>query len=641
LRRNLLLDRSAGAVVFFLLTAVAPTRAAPSGEVWLDGLDLRLVRQGWGSPGASRSVDGNALSIGGTGFARGVGTHARGAIEVDLAGGASRFEASVGVDDEVFWGLGSVVFRVEVDGKTVFQSGVMRRGMSAVPVSVGLAGARRLRLVVENAGNGIDFDHADWADARVVLAPGAGPVALVPPAPVGAPEVGPPPPVQPRLVGPAIAAVRPGADFLFLIPATGAAPITYGATGLPPGLTLDPARGIISGRIAAAGSYRVSLSATNARGTAQRWLEIVVGDHLALTPPMGWSSWYAGGFAVDEGLVRRVGDALVRTGLARHGYVYVNIDDGWQGPRGGPWNAIQPDPKFHDMSALTAALHARGLRAGIYSTPNDLAYSGRTGSKGHEADDARQFAAWGFDFLKYDWFPVSQASATTMHQALRATGRDVVLSLSNTMPPTIFGWTKDESETCRTTWDITDTWASLAFTGFQQGWYTRWAGPGHWNDPDNLMVGRLGLTTSDLHWSNLTPDEQRLQVSLWSLLAAPLILGGDPDALDDWTIGLLSNDEVIAVDQDRLGAEGERVAWQGFLGLREVWRKKLFDGTVAVGLFNRTGAAQTITAEWSAIGVAGPQPVRDLWAQKDLGVFTDRFTATVAPHGAVLVKIGR
>ena len=487
-----------------------------------------------------------------------------------------------------------------------------------------------------------------------------------PPPPLTPP---PAPAPTPRLNGPKVFGVHPGSPFLYTIPATGNQPITFSADDLPPGLTLDPATGRITGNIQlpidglTPANFNVTFHAKNAKGEATKKFRIIVGDQIALTPPMGWNSWNCWAGAVDEDKVLRAAKAMVASGLAQHGWTYINIDDTWQGARGGPFNAIQPNNKFTDMKALADGVHDLGLKVGIYSTPWITSYANHIGGSSDNpagnwtlvtqangrrnpqhalgrypfaTNDAKQWAAWGFDYLKYDWNPNDIPHVQEMADALRASGRDMVFSLSNAAP---FGNAADWarlSNAWRTTGDIRDNWRSMTSNGFSQNRWAPFSGPGHWNDPDMLVVGRVGWGPS-LHATNLTPDEQYTHISLWCLLASPLLLGCDLEQLDPFTVGLLTNDEVLDVDQDPLGKEATAVAGDNVS--YSVYAKPLDDGSLAVGLFNRGPEAYTLTVKWSDLSLTGPQLVRDLWRQKDLGTFTDQFSAPVPPHGVVLVRI--
>jgi alpha-galactosidase len=489
-----------------------------------------------------------------------------------------------------------------------------------------------------------------WADAYVVPVPGAKRL----PAPYLPPVEAPPAlaaaatPAAPALHGPRITGATPGRPFLFRIPATGAAPLTFSARGLPAGLALG-ADGVIRGALRDPGSHSVDITVRNAQGGAKRALVIEGGaDALARTPPMGWNSWNAWGPAVDQQKVLAAAEWLDRSGLAAVGYQYVVIDDAWMGPRDAAGH-LQPNEKFPDMRALAAAVHARGLKLGIYSSPGPRTCEDFTASYQHEAQDAATFAGWGVDFLKYDWcsyeeiakdhsLPELQKPYFVMRDALKGVDRDIVFSLCQYGYGDVWTWGADAGGNLwRSSGDLLDQWSNLESVGFRQSGRERWTRPGHWNDTDMLVVGTLGWGPS-LRPTRLTPNEQMLHLALWSLQAAPLFIGADLSKLDPLTLALLTNDDVLDVDQDPLGKAARRL-WQD--GRLEIWARPLADGTVAVGLFNRGLAPNKVTVPWNLIGRAGAQPVRDLWQRRDLGASRDSFTATVPRHGVVFIKVGK
>jgi alpha-galactosidase len=629
---------------------------APPNGLWLESLDLGRMSQEYGSPHAGRSVDNHPLRLKGVTYPHGIGTHARSELIVDLKGAATRFMAMAGLDEERA-GQGSVAFEVWVDGRKAASTPVLHGGDEPKFLSVDLAGAKRLVLVVDDGGDGITNDHADWAGALLILAPGA----TARPQAAGVADE-PPPPIhhlafgqvtgdapQPAIHGSRVVGATPGRPFLFLIPATGQGPLTFAARHLPAGLSLDPKTGIISGRLQDAGTTEVELSVRGPRGSARRTLTVVGGQHrLALTPPLGWNSWNVWAGAVDAAKVRAAADAMVSSGLAAHGFQYVNIDDTWEGKRDAS-GEITTNSKFPDMKALADYVHGKGLKLGIYSSPGPQTCAGFEGSYQHELQDARTYARWGIDYLKHDWCSYGriargnsreelQKPYRVMRAALDQADRDIVFSLCQYGMGNVWEWGAEVGGNCwRTTGDITDTWSSLQSIGFNQDGHEKYAGPGHWNDPDMLIVGRLGWGPN-IHPTRLTPNEQLVHISLWSLLASPLLLGCDMTQMDRFTLDLMTNDEVLDVNQDPLGRPAGRRAKEGLL---EVWARPLWDGTLAVGLFNRGIERAPVTAKWSDLGLKGRQPVRDLWQQKNLGTFADAFTAPVPAHGALLLKIGR
>ena len=459
----------------------------------------------------------------------------------------------------------------------------------------------------------------------------------------------PKPTEKPKINGAKIIGVRPCSPFLFRIPTTGVRPIAFSAENLPLGLSVDAKSGVISGNISQAGEYRVSLKAKNEKGEATRELQIVVGQQLCLTPPMGWNSWNSLGHTVDEQKVRANADIFISSGLADHGWTYINLDEGWT-PRKRTNGKLICD-KFSDMKALTDHIHSFGLKAGIYSTPGpESCNDGYPGSFSYEEIDARTFADWGFDYLKYDWcsydavakdhsLPELQKPFVIMKEALDRTGRDFVYSLCQYGMGEVWKWGDAVGGNLwRTVGDVFDTWESMSGSGFNQEAGAPFQKPGNWNDPDMLVVGTGWFGGENMHPSRLTPNEQYTQISLWSLLSAPLLIGCDLTRLDDFTLNLLTNDEVIAIDQDPLG----KAALPGVKNENYVIMvKDMEDGSKAVGLFNLTENDLKITAPWSALKLSGKQNVRDVWQQKDLGTFSDKFESMVPRHGVVLVKIGK
>jgi alpha-galactosidase len=626
--------------------------------VSLSSLDLGGTQQEWGSPQTNKSVDGHPLSIGGRTFETGLGTHANSSLRIKLNGNAEKFTAWVGVDDEEKGQPSSVNFSISGDGKTLWQSGVMHSGDAARQVDVDLKGVKTLLLLVGDAGDGINNDHADWADANFLMTEGRPETSLPPlePAVILTPAPGP----EPEIHGAKIYGCRPGHPFLFTIAATGNRPMKFAVKGLPKGLKLDADTGIITGAGARRGEYNLTLRAKNAAGKTERKFKIVCGDQIALTPPMGWNSWNCFAGSVTEDKIKAAADAMVSSGLINHGWSYVNIDDFWevnkdsqdptlQGPRRSADGRILPNPRFPDMKGLTDFAHARGLKIGLYSSPGPWTCGGCVASWQHEIEDARQYGDWGFDYLKYDWCSYGEVVKgegvayyekpyQVMRAALNQVPRDIVFSFCQYGMGDVWKWGAETGgNSWRTTGDITDTWTSMSHIGFSQNGHEKYAGPGHWNDPDMLVVGNVGWG-ANLHPTHLSPNEQYTHISLWCLLSAPLLIGCDMTQMNDFTLSLLSNDEVLAVDQDSLGHQAARVAQDGSL---EIWAKDLEDGSKAVGLFNRGEDDAQVTAKWTDLGISGRQAVRDLWRQKNLGQFDAKFETTIPRHGVVLVKISR
>jgi alpha-galactosidase len=410
-------------------------------------------------------------------------------------------------------------------------------------------------------------------------------------------------------------------------------------------------------------------------GTAAACLMLIAGvcaeaqqGDLAPTPPMGWSTWNHFHHDISDALIRQQADAMVSSGMRDAGYVYVNIDGGWEGERDSA-GVLHPNRNFPDMKALGDYLHSQGLKFGIYSGPGPGTCAGAPASYGHEAQDAAMFASWGVDYLKYDLCSFRQimaqksgataddgngagreqtyaeimarqppdvvkkadalmrAAYAMMHRDLLATHRPIVFSLCQYGFARVWEWGPEVGgDLWRTSGDVSDTYASIAANGFGEAGLAQFAGPGHWNDPDFLEVGN----------GSLTGDESRTNLSLWALLAAPLIAGNDLANMTQETKAILLNREVIAVDQDPLGKEGDR-AWE--MGPLQVWSKPLSGGDLSVGLFNETSSPEEVPLRLSTLGWHGPAQARDLWAHQDIGEIQDERTFMVAGRGVVMLRL--
>lgn len=447
--------------------------------------------------------------------------------------------------------------------------------------------------------------------------------------------------------------------------------MTFSVQGLPKSLSVDSKTGIIRGTTPArAGEYKLGIEARNRHGRARRQFTLVVGETLSLTPQMGWNSWYTYYARVSDKLMREAADAMISSGLADFGYEFVSIDDCWarradssnprhRGEARSPDGNILPNADFPDMNGLTAYIHSRGLKAGIYTSPGPLTCGKYTGSWQHEEQDARTFSQWGFDLLKYDLCSYrSTPGAKTLeeHQApyrkmgsiLKSMPRDIVLNLCQYGLMDVWKWGGEVGgQSWRTTGDLglekdTDL-PGFYSIGFKNAEHWEYAGPGRWNDPDYILIGYVG----DAHqWQTgkppervkLTAWEQYSYMSMWALMASPLFYSGDVLRLDEFTLNVLCNAEVIEVNQDLLGKQARivRKTKEEF-----VLAKPLEDGSVAVGLFNLTREPRTLSAKWAELGVSGTLEVRDLWRQRQAGRASQEYQTTVAPHGVALLRIGR
>ena len=365
-------------------------------------------------------------------------------------------------------------------------------------------------------------------------------------------------------------------------------------------------------------------------------LQDVRDNALARTPPMGWNSWNKFAGKIDDKTVREIADAMASSGMKDAGYIYINIDDTWEGQRDAQGN-ITSNTKFPDMKALADYVHSKGLKIGIYSSPGPKTCAGYEGSYGHEEQDARTYAQWGFDYLKYDWCSASriyrndemQSVYQKMGDALLQARRPIVFSLCQYGINDVWTWgPKVGGNLWRTTGDISDRWESMSKIGFAQFDIAPYARPGHWNDPDMLEIGNGGMTA----------DEYRTHMSLWALLAAPLLSGNDLRSMSDETKSILMNREVIAIDQDSDGHPARRISAADATGV--IVTRLLHDGSLALGLFNRADQPQTIDVKWDSIGLTRRKvQARDLWKHAEAPVSSDGYSTSVPAHGAVLLKL--
>ena len=455
---------------------------------------------------------------------------------------------------------------------------------------------------------------------------------------------------RPRFHVPPVFGARPGNQFFFPLSVEGEQ-LSFNCVNPPSGCVFHAASGTLRGRISLPGIYRVKFEAENPAGRASCEVRLIVGENIQLTPPMGWNSWYCFSEGVSDQRIRAVADAMVERGLAAHGWNSVNIDDCWQGKRSGKYGALQGNERFPDMKALVDYVHSRGLRFGIYSTPWVSTYAGfrggstdggreerlflpesqrlqanqvfgrypglhelqvdRCGSEWRVGDDICQWAEWGVDFVKMDWNPNDLPTTRRIAAELRNCGRDIVLSLSNDAAEADAGELLSLAQLCRISHDIKDQWRSISSIGFDHStvWH-RVMGPGRFPDPDMLQIGAIGVPNTPnpvFSPSHLTLAEQQLQFTLWCLLSAPLLLSCDIAGMDEATFRLLTNDELIAVNQDPLVSPPEiRDRGNGILE----YRKLLSDGTVAIGLFNRSDEKRTCRLETELCG-------RELWSGEE------------------------
>ncbi len=475
----------------------------------------------------------------------------------------------------------------------------------------------------------------------------------------------PRPPASPHINGPRVYGLRPGSPLIYRIPCTGKRPIKFTAEDLPRGIVLDEKTGIMTGKVVKAGSYDIVLNAENTYGSDERRFTLKVGDKLALTPPMGWNSWYIHYDRISEKTMREAADQMIASGMADFGYQYVNIDDCWMRKvnsddplTGGKCRdqngVIIPNGRFPDIAGMVEYIHAKGLKAGTYISPGPRTCAGYEGSYKHEALDAKTFARWGFDFLKYDWCSYRKVAGSKsdpdyyirpyrlMWNELQKQDRDIVLNLCQYGMGNVWEWGAQVGNCWRTTGDLgleeSKNLPGFYTIGFSNAKHAQYAGPGGWNDPDYILIGWVGAARGmgEGKPTDLTPWEQYSYMSMWSLMAAPLIFSGDMAKLDKFTLNVLCNHEVIEVNQDPLGKQAVMLKKSDS---KFIMVKPMADGSLAVGLFNLKPEKQEISVLWKELGISGVKRVRDLWRQKDMAGVSGQFTTVVQPHGVAFIRI--
>ncbi len=642
-------------ILFFLISS------GFARTVYLDELDTKLMLQDWGVPMVNKSIMGTPLQVAGKTFERGIGTHSISRFLLNLEGKAESFSGFIGADDRNDYDS-DMEFRLIADQKEIWSSGIMRKGMPAKAFHIDLSGVQKLALIVAEAGDGIMYDHADWLEAKFETTGNITPERVMP---VNIQKekyiLTPRPGDHPRINSPKVFGVRPGSPFLYTVAATGKRPMTFSAYQLPEGLSIDAQTGQITGKIDQRGRYYIVVRADNEVGGDFRRVILEVGDKICLTPPMGWNSWNCWGLSVNEQKVKDAAGFMSRE-LINHGWSYINIDDGWEAQQRTGEGVLNGNEKFPDFKRLSDYIHSKGLKFGIYSSPGPQTCGGYLGSYGHEEIDAQTWADRGVDYLKYDYCFYSQIAPVptenlikepyvVMRDALDRTNRDIVYSVGYGAPNVWYWGAEAGGHSWRTTRDITDEWNVVMAIGCFQDVCAHVTAPGKYNDPDMLVVGKLGMGWGDkVHDSYLSPDEQYAHISLWCLLSAPLLIGCDMNEMDDFTLNLLTNDEVIAVNQDPQVKPARKI----LTSEGQIWYKPLEDGSVAVGCFNmdpyfmlwdqnKADEIQTkkypMQIDFEQLGLKGKFKVRDLWRQKDLGVFENSFSTEVAWHGVTLVKL--
>jgi len=544
--------------------------------LYLDELNISLIRQGFAKPQARKSVSENPIQINNKKFERGVGTHAWSEIVISLQKSAKKFTAEVAITDDAP-GVGVTEFICIVDQKVVWKSSQKTKGDGANQVSLDLTDADELILLCTDADLTMDFCHAAWADAKFEL-------------------------------------------------------------------------------VNDADKSKIEIKSLDTGDCEIAEIDIDQEDYSEIfankkRPPMGWNSWNVWGEEITQDAILEAGEQLVESGLAKAGYEYINIDDGWAGERDKN-GKIKPNERFPDMKSLVTSLHKMGLRVGTYSSPGKKTCAGYTGSFGREKEDAEFYAECGFDFLKYDYCSYNlevkteapqsehklpyERMSEALKQVEKETGKRIELSLCTAGWFQPWEWGKElDAIMWRTTSDVFDTWGSVTSFLSRHDEIADYQQPGHYNDPDMLVVGKLGWAKNQRD-TQLTHAEQVSHITLWAMLSAPLLIGCNLAELDDFTKNLLTDPEVLAIDQDKLGSSARLVFKESFI---YVWSKKLHNGDMAISVMNRGPVVQEFQLDFSILNLSNPEKIRDCWKRKYMKTEAETLKLCLKPHNSVLLRI--
>lgn len=660
-------------ILIFIFTIISLSlKSQVTHTVFLDDLNMKTFSEGIPSISVKQNGGGDSIRIHRKIYKRGVGVQSLSVLTLLLNQHAKSFRAEVGPDDRAN-GNNTYDFIVMADRSILFQSGPMKVGDEAKNIDVDLRKCKRLGLIVLVKDERGQQAMGNWADARVEMFGNAVPINI--PNDDKRFILTPKEKRTPRINSPKVFGATPGNPIFYYIAVSGLRPIHYKTSILPEGLNLDAKTGIISGNILKKGNYKVLLQVANALGNYSQTVTFKIGDTISLTPPIGWNGWNSWAKEIDQSKVIASANAMVKMGLRDHGWNYVNIDDAWQGIRGGIWNAIQPNEKFPAFKNMVDNIHKLGMRVGLYSTPWITSYAGfvggsspfsngfypdsiknnkrafrNIGSYRFEEQDAKQMAVWGVDYLKYDW-RIELKSAERMSEALKRSGRDIHFSISNSAPfAQVNDWIR-MTNSHRTGPDIRDSWTSLYLCAFNINKWSPYGGPGHWNDPDMMIVGNV-TTGSNLHPTRLTPDEQYSHVSIFSLLATPILIGCPIEQLDAFTLNLLTNDEVIEINQDPLGKPAKLMSDENGI---QVYLKSLENGDFAIGIFNTANWGQNpqsfirwgdekpleYTLDISKLGLKGKYSIRDVWRQKIISKSANSISLKINHHGVQFLRVSK
>ena len=576
-------------------------------------------------------------------------------------------------------------FRVWADGRVVWHSETLVPSHEPVDMEVNLAGAKEIILESVSSGFWYDFMNAEACWENVSFKGGKGAsikenrdrktllaqLGILTPAPKD----------EPQFNGADIWGVRPGHPVIFRIPVSGKRPMKFSAPWLPEGVSLDTEKGILTGNAPASeGSYDIEVTAENAFGKASRTIRLEVGQTLALTPPMGWNDWNIFEWLVTEDDIRNAARVMDESGLGDFGWAYVNIDDYWEMNNSehpgvpkreelyGKGNVIGrsrddngkiiTNGSFPDMKALTDYIHSFGFKAGLYSSPGRATCSGCEGSYGHEKEDAESWADWGFDYIKYDWcgyqqeFEVMNITSESAHLQecihpyrlmagyLKKQKRDILYSVCQYGQNRVYEWARENGAQSYRSWnDLKDEWVWMmdVLKSCDGGQFAKYSGPGCWADLDMMMVGQQ-ISCGSTHPTFLTNNEQYTHVSLWAMISSPLLLGCDLTKLDDFTYSLITNHEVIAINQDRLGKVATRVRNND---TEQIWLRPLSNGDVAVAMVNMYPTVRNVSVSLEELGLEGIYSIKDCWTYAEEGQTCNGISAEIPAHATKLVRLSK
>ena len=642
----------------YILFCSCYTIHAATDTVRLSDLDISAIKQDYGIAKANRSVMGTALRIAGTTYQYGIGTHAGSKFTLELDKQAISLSGEVGIDEGIFPEMGSAEFLIVSNGEILWRSGIMNRTMKAQSFAVDLTQRQTCELLVFDGNDNIFSDHANWVNAQFIVKQGFTPRPFIRPIEKEY-HLTPDETLLPMIHGKRLYGAKPQSEILYYVPVSGLEPMTILIKDLPQGLTFDSDHRILKGSISKPGNYPIRITAENALGTQTVSCTFRIGDTISYSPPLGWSSWYAHWEYVTEQDIYKAAHALQKYGLQHYGFEYILIDDGWQDTSHvGSKNGLKPSSTFPNLPGMIDSLHAMGFKVGIYSSPGSHTCVKLPGSLNHEDIDAAYFCSLNVDLVKHDWCgyqtvydsllkqpganPTALAIAPYAHmgKALQQCKRDIFYMVCQYGNNEVWKWGRSiGAHSWRTTTDIQDNWWSMSnIVGFSQAGLEQYAGYNGWNDIDHLRFG-YSQPGRYKQQTQLTPDEQYTQMSLWALLNTPLILSMHMDTVDAFTLQLLKNHEILAMHQDPLGIQGRRIyknIWQ------EIWSKPLLNGGQAIGFFNRDDVGeQTISITKEELGITQniPYRIKDLWTQKELGYLDQQIQFSIPSHGVRLIAL--